>query len=361
MFLFTIIKEVISLHVFDSSPFKIHTDLIEDVVKEEKGKYQEEERTFLGGKVKRLVLTEKDQLSLGKKKGNYSTIFFDDITDVELREALSRSLQQEISYFLEKFSLHEDASFLLIGLGNRSSTPDSLGPKSLSYVTITRHLYMLGLDVAANYRSVASITPGVMAQTGMETQEYILSLIHQIKPSCVIAIDALASSSIERIMKTIQLTDTGIHPGSGIGNMRKEISKDTIGIPVLAIGVPTVVGASTIVQNTLTYLSKKISYQKEKSTSSTTKFLTGLENAYKNQKDTLTKQEKKELLGEVGNLTDKDQMRLFEEVLTPLGYNFIVTPAEVDESILHLSKIIGIALDKTLHHKKEENPSFDSI
>ena len=309
--------------------FSVYTDLVDDVVKTHSDLFQEEKRSFLKGHVTRLFLSKEEGEKIGKKAGNYSTIFFEDVTDETLEKTVLKALEEEIQFFLEKLKIKEDASCLIIGLGNLESTPDSLGPKSLHFVTVTNHLFTLGLDVLKKYRPLSAISPGVMAQTGIETSTYLL-----------------CSSSLERVMKTIQITDTGIHPGSGIGNQRKEISQETIHVPTLAIGVPTVVGASTIVSNTLHYLTKKISYQKEKGKHPSSKFLTGMEE-YSEYENTLSKEEQQQLLGEVGVLDDESQYRLFEEVLTPL----IVTPTEVDEQVEHLSKIIGKALDATLHKK----------
>ena len=140
----------------------------------------------------------------------------------------------------------------IIGLGNINSTPDALGPKTIDNLVITRHLHLLNL-LEEGFRVVSSITPGVMANTGMETSEVISEIIKLIKPKFVIVIDSLASSSINRLNKTIQITDTGIHPGSGIGNNRKEISEKLFNIPIIAIGIPTVVDSSVLVNDTINY------------------------------------------------------------------------------------------------------------
>lgn len=341
------------MHQIDLGKYQVHTDLIEDVLEQAGTSFQKEEQKFLGGTVTRMKLPEEDAMLIGRKKGSYTTIAFEDITDEKARSHVKEALEKEIQFYLQAFGITTSSSCLLVGLGNKKSTPDSLGPASLSYVTVTRHLFSLGLDVDTKYRPLSSIAPGVMANTGVETQEYLLALIQLLKPDFVIAIDALASSSIARVMKTIQLTDTGIHPGSGIGNNRKEISQETIGIPVLAIGVPTVLDAATIVQNTLVYLTKKISYQKEKGNLPQAKFLTGLENTYEEQEDILSNQEKKDLLGIIGTLKEEEQTSLFQEVLTPLGFNLIVTPTEVDALIDFFSEVIGKALENTLHQKEE--------
>ena len=327
----------------------MHTDLIEDIICNQDRKVKGEEYSYSGGTVKRLYLNQEDEKVLSKKKGWYSTIFFDELSLQENANSIQEVLEKEISFYMKQFEIKENDFGLVIGLGNRMSTPDSLGPKVIENITVTKHLFDLGLNVELKYRPLSVISPGVMAQTGIETKEYILALIEKIHPTFVIAIDALASNSLERVMKTIQLTDTGIHPGSGIGNHRKEISQETIGIPVLAIGVPTVVDAATIVQNTLSFLSKKLSYQKENKNNPKNKFLTGLEGVYKNQEDTLTKQEKQSLLGELGLLSLEEQTHLFEEVLTPLGYNLMVTPTDVDALIEQLSKIISGSLNHVLH------------
>ncbi len=340
------------MHSMNLSQIHMHTDLIVDVVEQDSKTYQEEKQHFRGGEVRRMHLTKEDALALGKKEGFYTTLSFQDVTDSKAQEEIMQVLEEEISLFLTRFSLPEKASCLLFGLGNKDSTPDALGPLACQKVTVTRHLFEMGLDVDSSYRPLASISPGVMAQTGIETQDYLVSLLEKVKPDFVVVVDALASNSLDRLMKTIQLTDTGIHPGSGIGNNRKEISKETLGIPVLALGVPTVVDAATIVQNTLFYLNKKLSYQKEKGNLPQNKFLTGHENTFQKQEDTLTKEEKKQLLGEVGLLNEEEQIALFEEVLTPLGYNLMVTSTEVDFLIENLAKIIGNSLEKTLHQKK---------
>ena len=171
--------------------------------------------------------------------------------------------------------------------------------------------------------------------------------VNDIKPSIILVVDALAASTIGRVNKSIQITDTGIHPGSGIGNMRKEISLDTIGIPVIAIGVPTVVGSSIIVYDTINYLFKHISYIKD--------------NEYKNKlvfnrynyidkirdKD-LSYEEKKEVMGLMGELSDNDRISLIDEVLNSLNYNFIVTPKEIDFQIDKLSQVISNGINNII-------------
>src|SRR5699024_12575059 len=140
---------------------------------------------------------------------------------------------------------------LMVGLGNWNVTPDALGTMTIDNVMVRNHLFGLEYDtVQEGYRPIGVVSPGVMVVTGMETSDIVLSLVDDFAPDFVIVIEALASRSIERINETIQLTDTGIHPGSGVGNQRKELSEETLGIPVMAIGVPTVVDAVTIASDT---------------------------------------------------------------------------------------------------------------
>ena len=145
-------------------------------------------------------------------------------------------------------------SILIVGLGNRNVTPDALGPNVIDQLQVTRHLYKEFGNAAFSQPCkylVSSIIPGVMAQTGMESLEIIKGIVHQTKPDYVIVVDALAARSTKRLNRTIQISDTGIHPGSGVGNHRNGISKETLGIPVLSIGIPTVVDAATIVADSL--------------------------------------------------------------------------------------------------------------
>ena len=171
-----------------------------------------------------------------------------------------------------------------------------------------------------------------MANTGLESSNIIKAIIKEEKPKFIIVIDALASLSIDRINKTIQITDTGIHPGSGIGNNRKEISKKTIGIPVIAIGVPTVVTSTTIVYDTIEYLFKHISYIKENE-----------------ELNKLTEEEQNTLLGLFGTLKNNEKRLLINEVLTDINLDLIVTPSEIDFLIDKLSNMIACSINNSLH------------
>ena len=284
-----------------------------------------------------------------KKDGNYFTLSFIDITNYEDREKVGKQLELLIKEILKLNNIGIDNTCLIVGLGNRQSTPDSLGVKTLEKILVTSHLSSWG-TISEGMRIVSSFSPGVMANTGIETAKIITSLVKEIKPDFVIAIDALAAREVERINKTIQITDTGIHPGSGIGNNRVEISKKTLGIPVIAIGVPTVVISSTIVYDTIDYLYKHISYIKEH------EGINKLSYHKVNYKDkikdsNLSSQEKENLLGLFGTLTNYEQMALIDEVLNNTNLNLIVTPTEIDFLIDKLSEVIANSLNNALHRQ----------
>ncbi len=194
---------------------------------------------------------------IGRPVGTYITMEVpnlakpDNGTHREISKALSKQLRRLITD-----AYHWDTKtpkILVVGLGNREATSDALGPKVISNLFITRHIveYMGYEEVEGAFAVTSAIVPGVMAQTGMDTCEIISAVIKKTKPDILIVIDALAARSIRRLNSTIQLTDTGIHPGSGVGNDRKAITKRTMGIPVIAIGVPTVVDASTLIYDSV--------------------------------------------------------------------------------------------------------------
>lgn len=288
---------------------------------------------------------------IGKKEGIYVTISFDDITNFETREKVGKALEMEIAKIIKRLNIKEDYECLVIGLGNVKSTPDALGPLVIQNTLVTRHLFILNTNIKDGMRKVSAISPGVMGTTGIETSDIIKAIVDKIKPGFVITIDSLAALSIDRVNKTIQMTDTGIHPGSGIGNHRKEISKDTINVPVIAIGVPTVVESATIVNDTINYLFKHLSYMKsnlDKSKLTFTKF-DDYEEKIKNHN--LDDNEKKEVLGLIGLLDENDKKALILEVLNSLNYNLMVTPKEIDFIIAKLSDVIASSINNSLHRQ----------
>lgn len=290
------------------------------------------------------------EITKSNKDGNYVTISFEDITNYESREKVGKILEKVLKEIIDKNNIKEDDECLIIGLGNIKSTPDSLGVKVIDDILITKHLFKYG-NVKKGIRKVSSFTPGVMANTGLESSNIIKAIINEEKPKFIIIIDALASLSIDRINKTIQITDTGIHPGSGIGNNRKEISQKTIGIPVIAIGIPTVVSSTTIVYDTIKYLFKHISYIKENENINKLTFIKSknYKNKIKNQK--LTTEEENTLLGLFGSLNDTEKRLLINEVLTDIDMDLIVTPSEIDFLIDKLSNLIASAINNSLHQE----------
>ncbi len=329
------------------SNFNIRTDLIIDHKIEEKYTTTNIINEYL--KVTTIEIDNPLSKELQKKEGTYITIEFTDITNHEDKLEIEKCLTNEIKKLLHKLKIEPNAEGLIIGLGNRFSTPDSLGPKCIDKILITRHLFILNTNVKEGIRPISAITPGVMANTGIESFEIIESIIKKINPKFIIAIDALASSSIDRINKTIQLTDTGIHPGSGVGNHRKELSKDTLGIPIISIGVPTVVESTIIVNDTINYLFKHISYLKNNYESS--KLVLKRNKEYKNKiKDLeLNDNEKKEISGIIGTLTEEEKKSLINEVLKSIHYDMIVTPKEIDFLIDKLSETLANSINKSLH------------
>ena len=228
------------------------------------------------------------------------------------------------------------------------STPDSLGYETVKNIIVTRHLYELG-EVDKKYRNVSVLEPNVIGNTGIESRDIIMGVIKETTPDFIIAIDSLSASNIERIQKTIQITNTGIQPGSGIGNNRGELSIDTIKIPVIAIGVPTVVSSAVIVHDTINYLIKKVSYHKKNFLKD--KLTPSYNINYLKASEDLTIEEKKELLGLVGGLNEDEIKELIYEVLNPIGYNLIVSTKEIDFIIEKLGKLLGDGLNAVLHEK----------
>lgn len=336
------------MHTIDLKNKGYRTDLVIDEITREKdiklsSKILEKTKNVT---VEEVIIDEKTNCN--KKKGIYETISFTDITDKNNFKEVEELAIKTLKNMLNKLNISSNAKILVVGLGNASSTPDALGPKTLDHVLVTRHLFLLG-DVEEGYRNVASFKPSVTGVTGIETKDLIEGIKEKIKPDILIVIDALASSSIERLNKTIQITSAGISPGSGVGNNRLEISQDTLHIPVIAIGVPTVVDGATIVENTLQLLLKKISYGLENKENEKLKLVPITNQNYLNHTKELSKEQKEDLLGMVGLLDEQELKSLILEVLLPVNYNMMVTPKEIDYLIEKLSLLLGNMINKSLH------------
>lgn len=336
-------------HEIDLSKYQLRTDLaIEVIGTSEIDGIESNIENFEDVKVTEVIVNDIGSKIINKKTGNYITIEFEDVTDFNSKEKVKKIFSNKLKELLQKHSIDDKASCLIIGLGNDKSTPDSLGPLTVNNILVTNHLFMVG-EVEEGFRKVSAISPGVMGQTGIETSDLINSIISSIDIDFVIVIDALASQSVERVNKTIQMTDTGIHPGSGIGNKRKEISYESIGKKVIAIGVPTVVDAVTIVSDTINYMYKHFSYTKDNCNKPSNKLLFGNVNYLK--KDVKVDENlKNQLFGMIGSLKDDEVKQLIYEVLSPIGYNLMVTPKEVDFEIEKLSDVIGNGINQALHN-----------
>lgn len=332
------------MHRIDLKNVNIHTDLVIEQINDKK---LIKEEVINNIKISRVVM-DKNNL-LNKKEGNYITIELTDITNYEDRENVGKVLVREIKDILNKNNIKDNYECLVIGLGNKKSTPDALGPMVIDNILVTRHLFELNADVKEGIRKVSAIIPGVMGNTGIETIDIIKGIVDNVKPKFIIVIDSLCASSIERLNKTIQLTDTGIHPGSGIGNMRKEISKDTLGIPVIAIGVPTVVESVTIVNDTLEYMFMHLNYLKNNY--ETSKLVVKRNNNYLDKiKSSKVSNEDKEILGGIiGSLDEEKKKNLISEVLNNINYNLIVTPKEIDFIIEKLANVISNSINNAIN------------
>ena len=248
------------------SRFRVRTDLaveardyIMDSKEELRGIRVEEVRSGDIHTTEVYIESKNASKAMGKPMGTYITIEAARLEeeDEEYHKKVGRIIADKLRQLVcEK----KEASVLIVGLGNREVTADALGPQVVDKLYITRHIIKEYGSAAYGKKSmhkVSSIIPGVMAKTGMESEEIVKGIVRETKPDVVIAVDALASRSTKRLNRTIQITDTGIHPGSGVGNNRNALTKENIGVPVIAIGVPTVVAAATIVIDAIEKISKE--------------------------------------------------------------------------------------------------------
>ncbi|MDH6370166.1 spore protease [Paenibacillus sp. PastF-3] len=279
-----------------------------------------------GIKVTRLgVANAAGSQAIGRAIGNYVTLEVPALRggDTGLQQKVAEVFAREFEDFLTRIGIGKDASVLIVGLGNWNVTPDSLGPLVVENALITRQFYELVPDqVSPGYRKVSAIAPGVLGLTGIESSEVVQGIVDRTKPDLIIAIDALASRSLERINTTIQIADIGIHPGSGIGNKRRGLTQEILGVPCIAIGVPTVCYASTIVNNVLEMMKNH--------------FGKGAGHT-------------KEIMGMLDDISEQERLSLVKEVLEPLGHDLIVTPKEIDEFIEGIANIVASGLNAALH------------
>lgn len=258
-------------------------------------------------RAKVIISNEEGEKALNKKIGTYVTLEAQDLAygDAELDENCSKALAEEIKSMAGG---EIDGGVLVAGLGNRMVTPDALGPAVVDAVFVTRHIHEYAPEsIDERIGVVSAVSPGVLGITGVETGEIIEGVVKRINPSLVIAVDSLASRSMERVRTTIQIADSGIAPGAGIGNKRKALNKETLGIPVLAIGVPLVVFASTVAQDLLEGAMDKT------------------------------------------HIDDMEMRRILNNMMDVEGSDMIVTPKEIDKVVKDLARIISDGLNIALH------------
>ncbi|PPA71469.1 GPR endopeptidase [Jeotgalibacillus proteolyticus] len=304
--------------------------------------------------VSKVVVPKSAEQQLGKKEGHYWTLEVPQLRtqNEKWQQSISQALEKVIREFLPLSNISSEAHILVVGLGNWQITPDSLGPLVCENVFITNHLFHNEPEaVEEGFRKVSAIAPGVMGLTGMETSDIIHGIVEKVKPEAVIVIDALAARAVERIHATIQISSTGIQPGAGVGNKRKEISLETLGVPVVSIGIPTVVDAVTITQDTLNYYLKTLGQKKRTQDNPSNSLSVGALPGTKKltEKDLPTQEERKVYLGMMGELEDHEKRQLLEEVLSPLGHNLIVTPKDTDLFMEQAANIIAMAINSALH------------
>ena len=278
------------------------------------------------------IETENGAKSMGNPVGTYLTLEAPNMAAAD--EGYHREISETLAGFLEKYmkdteeNQEKGYSVLVVGLGNREVTPDALGPYVVDQLNVTRHIvqeygrYAVG---KGGSRIVSAIVPGVMAQTGMESAEIIRGIVNETTPDLIMVIDALAARSTKRLNRTIQISDAGIYPGAGVGNHRSEITKDTMGIPVIAIGVPTVVDAATIVNDTME------------------NFITALETS--------------ETLKGVGvvlqGYNSAEKYELVKELIAPHLNGMFVTPKDIDDTVRRISYTISEAMNMLFAGKEK--------
>jgi spore protease len=351
---------VMQEHQIDISQYNVRTDLAVEAHRMAVGKKSGNQ--LLGVRVEEneqdgihtswiWIDNDKGAEQMGKAPGTYLTLEVPKLRsrDSILQKRVAEQFAKEFTRFLQDVGIKEKDKVLLVGLGNWNVTADALGPLVIKQSVVTRHLFTLAPDqVAEGYRSVAGISPGVLGITGIETSEIVQGVVEKIQPDVVIAFDALASRALSRVNTTIQVADSGISPGAGVGNKRKALNKETLGIPVIAIGVPTVVDAVTIAYDTIDYLLAYLSRE-----------MSGVEshpldplnrpNLKELEQQEVSTEMKTKMLGLVGALESDEKRQLIHEILAPLGQNLIVTPKEVDDFISDMAKLIATGLNCALH------------
>lgn len=269
------------------------------------------------------IKNEQGARCLGKPVGRYITLDVPYLSteDDSYHKEITAALMEQLELLIPKIN---EKKILVVGIGNREITPDALGPLVVDHLFVTRHLieeYGKDSEVTKGFGIVSAIAPGVMAQTGMEGRDIIRGVIRETGPDVVIIIDALAARSVRRLNSTIQLTDTGISPGAGVGNQRHGLDRESLGVPVVAIGIPTVIDAATIVNDTMKSLMEVMEQN----------------GIYPQVYDS------------VKSFDDQEKYMLLRELMSPEMANMFVTPKDIDETIHKISYTISEAINSICH------------
>lgn len=262
---------------------------------------------------------------LGKAVGDYITLEVPqlDQPDTDYHREITETVVEQLEYLVSDLAKKK---ILVAGIGNREMAPDALGPMVADHLFVTRHLienYGKDSEITKGMGCVSAIVPGVMAQTGIETREILYGVIEETHPDLLIVIDALAARGIKRLNKTIQMTNTGIAPGAGVGNRRYGIDQESMGIPVVAIGIPTVIDAATIVNDTVGAMLEIMDE---------------------------TKNRLSERIKEgVASFDEQERYQLVRELMEPEVMNMFVTPKNIDEIIAQMSYTLSEALNQLCH------------
>ncbi|HWK24392.1 MAG TPA: GPR endopeptidase [Ureibacillus sp.] len=325
------------------------TEVVQHQTKQQKNRLKQSSGVsideFNEGRVKvtKVIVDEQGQEQIGKKEGTYITLSVPTLTidDSNGFEQLEEAFTKYLDDIHKDIKLTKDSKVLVIGLGNKTITPDAVGP--------------FAIDSMQNEQSenpsdhFIMYAPGVTGQTGFETSDFIRALTEKIKPSLVLVIDALATRGSSRLCKTIQITNTGIHPGSGVGNQRTEVSKEVMGVPVTAIGVPTVVDATVIIADAIDNVFRSIAAKIEEKGKPSGKLSVSSWTPDSDKRVDLNLI--KPIFGEWSTWSNEDRLQLFEEVFASHPERLIVTPKEVDVWITKYAILISKCLFKWMDHK----------
>lgn len=305
------------VHEVDKLNNCFRSDLADELIeKTNKGEYEIENRKYKDISISKISILKEDN-SLNKSIGTYVSIAFNNLEEKESRNDIKDVLVESLKNMLTSMKLNNEDKILVVGLGNEDFSADALGPMASKEVIVTSHLFTIeDFDIKDGTRQVSLISPGVMGQTGLETADIVKSVCDFYKPKVVIFIDALATRSMNRINKVIQITDTGIAPGSGIGNNRKALDKEYLGCECICIGVATVVGISSIVYETISLIEKMYG----------------------------------DLPPVYSPLKEENRYHIISSLLEDNNMEMIVTPKQIDEDIKNIAYIIGNSINEAVHN-----------